>query len=138
MLNKMGIPINNYKHLLTRRILLTRVTISARVELTMGHKQNGASRILRIIKRAVLFIAVWTAAILVVKQAVCLASQHQKLSDEVRILEEEYRGELSDYAGVLAENERIASDHETQISYLKDKFGYTEPDETPIIIIRDE
>ena len=104
----------------------------------MGHKQNGASRSLRIIQRAVLFIAVWTAAVLVVSQAWGLSVRHRELSDEVRGLEGQYRTELAEYADVLAEKDRIASDHETQISYLKDKFGYTEPDETPIIIIRDE
>lgn len=104
----------------------------------MVHNERAALNIWRTVKRATVFLLIWITAGFVVKHAVCQAINHQRLSTEVRCLETDYQDEMNEYAEVLAENERITSDHDTQIAYLKDKFGYTEPDETPIIILREE
>jgi hypothetical protein len=76
-------------------------------------------------------------AVVVARQALGQAWEHQRLSREVRSLQQDYAENLDAYAAQLAENERIASDEERQVELLKERFGYTEPDETPIIILKD-
>jgi hypothetical protein len=102
----------------------------------MGHAVPVAVRIWRAILRVTLFLLIWSAALAVANQAVHLALEHQQLSRDVQALEMEYETSLDSYAGQLVENERIKSDEERQVELLKKRFGYTEPDETPIIILK--
>ncbi|MBN2081625.1 hypothetical protein JW859_05375 [bacterium] len=103
----------------------------------MGHAKARISRIVRAALRVTLFFAIWTAAIAVTVSAVRQAEEHRRLAAEVDELEARYEDEFDAYAEQLAENERIATDEEKQVELLKERFGYTEPNETPIIILKD-
>lgn len=103
----------------------------------MGHAVPVVARIWRAAMRVTLFFLIWTMAVVVARQALGQVWEHQRLSREVGALQQDYAEHLDAYAEQLAENERIASDEERQVELLKQRFGYTEPDETPIIILKD-
>jgi len=103
----------------------------------MGHAIPVVARIWRAIVRVSLFLLIWSMAVVVARQALDQVWEHQRLSREVHSLQQDYAQHLDDYAEQLAENERIANDEERQVELLKQRFGYTEPDETPIIILKD-
>ena len=96
-----------------------------------------AVRIWRAVLRVTLFLLIWSAAVAVGNHAIQLAVQHRQLAQDVQELENAYKASFDTYAEQLAENERISSDEDRQIDLLKKRFGYTEPDETPIIILKD-
>jgi hypothetical protein len=104
----------------------------------MGHATSTLERIWRATVRVSLFFLVWTVAVCAVTQAVAQGLEHRQLTMEVQQLEQEYDAQLATYADQLAENERIANDRERQIELLKDRFGYAEPNETPIVILSEE
>ena len=89
-------------------------------------------------QRALLFIAVWGLAAAMLIQAGFSCVQHQRLSRQVASLKQQYDKQMQDYAGQLAEGERLSSDQNYQVELLKKKFGYTRPNETPIIIDHEE
>lgn len=103
----------------------------------MGHALPVAFRIWRAVLRVSLFLLIWVAAFGVGNHAIGLALEHQQLARDVHELESAYQESFDRYAEQLAENERIMSDENRQIELLKKRFGYTEPDETPIIILKD-
>ena len=103
----------------------------------MGHTKSRISRIGRAVVRVTLFFAVWTVAVSVAVSAIKQADEHRRLAAEVTALEGRYEDEFDAYAEQLAENQRIAVDEEKQVELLKERFGYTEPNETPIIILKD-
>lgn len=102
----------------------------------MGHAVPLVTVIWRAACRVTLFFAVWVLAVVVAIQAVGQVLEHRQLAREVETLEQDYAQQLDTYAGQLAENELISNDEETQVELLKQRFGYTEPDETPIIILK--
>lgn len=102
----------------------------------MGHSGKSASGFLRLVTRVLLFAAVWTAAVLIGWHALKLSIARNQLKADVQQLQNEYNGQLETYAGLLAQIEKIETDHETQVEMLKNQFGYAEPDETPIVILR--
>lgn len=102
----------------------------------MGHAVPVITRIWRATLRVALFFLVWSFAVIVAIQALAQVVEHRRLAGEVQLLQQDYRSQLDAYAALLAENDRIASDEELQVELLKQRFGYTEPDETPIIILK--
>ncbi len=63
---------------------------------------------------------------------------HRQLRAEVAQLEHEYEEQLEELGQVLSEEDRLKNDAEAQKQILIDRFGYTRPDETPIIILDEE
>jgi hypothetical protein len=113
------------------------------VRVTMGH--SGASRprrrrrvdVFAGIKRLLLLFAVWTCAILIGYQAFHAYLKHREVAQAVAGLNSQYDTKLQDYAGELAEGERLECSADYQKELLKKQFGYTERNETPIIILHD-
>jgi cell division protein FtsB len=95
-------------------------------------------RLLAAAQRALLFIAVWGFASAMLIQAGRSCVQHQQLAREVAGLQQQYDQQMKDYAGQLAEGERLKHDKDYQIELLKKRFGYTRPNETPIIVDHEE
>jgi hypothetical protein len=89
-------------------------------------------------QRALLFIAVWGLAAAMLIQAGRSCVQHQRLARQVASLQQQYNQQMKDYAGQLAEGERLNNDQNYQVELLKKKFGYTRPNETPIIVDHEE
>jgi hypothetical protein len=87
-----------------------------------------------ILKRAAVVLAVWLLALLTLGRAVASAVSYVQLKGEVKRLDAQYQARLEDYAGQLAEGEKIRHDQQYQVELLKQNYGYTEPDETPIIV----
>ncbi len=87
------------------------------------------------IKRILLFVAVWVCAILVGIRAIRVYQYHQAVAHQVSRLDTQYNGKLQDYASELAEGVRLEKSAEYQKDLLKKHFGYTEQNETPIIIL---
>lgn len=104
----------------------------------MGHTDKSSPSFLRMVTRLILFASVWTAAVLIGWHALELSISRNQLKAEVEEMQREYSGQLEIYAGLLAQIEKIETDHETQIELLKKQFGYAEPDETPIVILRQD
>ena len=93
-------------------------------------------RVMRVAQRVALLLLVWGLACAVSVRAVAQAVVHRNLVHQTAQLESQHQQLLEDYAKLLAEGERIANDHDYQIELLKRHFGYTAPDETPIVIMR--
>ena len=89
------------------------------------------------LKRLLLLVAVWTCAILIGYQAVRAYLQHRAVSQAVAGLDADYNDRLQVYASELAEGQRIEGNAEYQKELLKKHFGYTERNETPIMIIHE-
>jgi hypothetical protein len=89
---------------------------------------------LTILKRAAGVLLVWGYATLWLGKAVACALDHYQLRKEVGTLGAQYEDKLADYSGLLAEGEKIRHDRAYQVDLLKQNYGYTEPDETPIIV----
>lgn len=87
------------------------------------------------IKRLLLLAAVWTCAILVGIQAFRVFQHRQAVAREVNGMDTQYNDKLQVYAGELAEGARLENSAEYQKELLKKHFGYTEQNETPIIIL---
>jgi cell division protein FtsB len=90
--------------------------------------------VLKLAGRAAILLLIWSLATVQLYRAVAGAIEHRRLSREVTALQAEYQGRLDEYTAVLAESERLRSDPEAQKQFLKGKFGYTERDETPIVV----
>lgn len=95
-------------------------------------------RFVQVAQRALLLIVVWSLAVALAVQAVRSCITHQRLVREVAAMQADYQHKLADYASQLAEGERLKSDKQYQVDLLKKRFGYTRPNETPIIIEREE
>ncbi len=93
-------------------------------------------RFVQIAQRALLLIVVWGLAAAVVVQAARSCITHQRLVRDVATMQADYERKLADYASQLAEGERLKNDKQYQVDLLKKRFGYTRPNETPIIIDR--
>ena len=89
------------------------------------------------IKRLLLLAAVWTCAVLAGIQAVRVYAHRQAVAREVSSLSSQYDDTLQVYAGELAEGDRLEKSAEYQKDLLKKHFGYTERNETPILILPD-
>jgi len=95
-------------------------------------------RVMRVVQRVLLLLFFWGLACLVSVRAVAQAVEHRQLARETAQLNAQYQQQLQEYAKLLAEGERISNDHDYQIELLKKRFGYTAPDETPIVIMHGE
>jgi hypothetical protein len=104
----------------------------------MGRSSSSAGTILRMAARMAAFLLVWAIALISLCRSVGLTLAHQRLADSVSTLSAEYEQEMAEYAALLADTERLTYDRDTQIKLLKDRFGYAEPDESPIVILRGE
>ncbi len=87
-----------------------------------------------IAKRAAVVLGIWMLALLQLGNAVACAVNYVQLKGEVRQLNAQYQARLEDYTSLLAEGEKIRHDPQYQVDLLKKNYGYTEPDETPIIV----
>jgi len=79
-------------------------------------------------------LAIWAIALLQLGRAVASAVDYVQLKHQVRTLDAQYQDKLQDYSSLLAEGEKIHHDRAYQVDLLKQNYGYTEPDETPIIV----
>jgi hypothetical protein len=89
---------------------------------------------LTILKRAAVVLVIWGVALLQLGRTVASAVDYVHLKKEVTSLDAQYQSRLEDYGGLLAEGEKIRGDRAYQVDLLKKNYGYTEPDETPIIV----
>jgi hypothetical protein len=95
-------------------------------------------RFLQVAQRALLLIVVWGLAAAVVVQAALSYITHRRLVREVAGMQADYKQKVADWAAQLAEGEKLQSDKQYQVELLKKRFGYTRPNETPIIIDRED
>ena len=93
------------------------------------------AQVLRICKRGLLLLIIWGLALIAAIRAIDTYLDHRELSRRVAELEYTYTEQLEQYADVLAQSERVVNDKETQIQLLKERFGYTKPDESPIVVL---
>lgn len=91
-------------------------------------------RLWQIAQRALLLVLIWGVAAAVVVQAACSFITHQRLVRDATAMRADYDKKLADYAAQLAEGERLKHDKQYQVELLKQRFGYTRPNETPIIV----
>ena len=89
------------------------------------------------IKRAFTLLAVWSLGAYCVFLAYSAWQEHSERSRELASARAEYQQQLQQYGHILAEGESLRGDEQYQKDLLKKRFGYTEPDETPIVIVRD-
>ena len=95
-------------------------------------------RVLLVVGRVLLLLIIWGLAGAVSVRAVAQAVTHRRMLRETAVLQQEYDALLEQYAATLAEGQRLSSDHDYQLELLKQEFGYTAPDETPIVILRQD
>jgi cell division protein FtsB len=88
------------------------------------------------LRRGLILIAIWALASVQLYRATACTLEHRRLTSEIETMQRDYDEQLEDYSRILAEAEALRSDDRTKIDYLKKEYGYTEPDETPIIITR--
>jgi hypothetical protein len=89
------------------------------------------------IKRALTLAAVWSLASYCAYLAFGAWQEHKLRETELRAAREDYDARLQEYSKLLAEGDALRGDKQYQKDLLKKRFGYTEPDETPIVIVRD-
>ena len=94
-------------------------------------------RTFTLILRLLVLVLIWGLAFTASVRAIDGLVDHRKLTRIVSELSEQYNERLAEYAQLLVEGERIANDRAYQIELLKRRFGYTERDETPIVIIEE-
>jgi hypothetical protein len=104
----------------------------------MGRSSSPARTLLRVIARLAAFTLVWLLALLALWHSLGSTLDHRQLASKVDALSVEYEQEMTRYASLLADIERLTHDRDTQIKLLKDRFGYAQPDESPIIILRED
>jgi hypothetical protein len=90
------------------------------------------------LRRLVTLALVWGLAVFYGVQAVAAMLEHRQLRAELVQLHSQYDSDLETYSDELAHGERIRKDEQYQIDLLKKKFGYSEPDETPVIILPEQ
>lgn len=89
------------------------------------------------IKRALTLLAVWSLGGYCAFLAWTAWQEYGERRQELSAARAEYKQRLEHYGQVLAEGESLRGDEQYQKDLLKKRFGYTEPDETPIVIVRD-
>ena len=104
---------------------------------TRGKSPSKLARVLLVTRRAIILLAIWLVASIAAVRAMGSMLEHRRLASEVAVLENEYQCQIEEYTQLLTEGDRIENDHNYQIEILKKRFGYTEPDETPIVILPD-
>jgi len=100
-------------------------------------KLSPVAQLLQTVKCAAIITAVWALALVAAVSATASMIEHHQLRRDVAVLKQDYDREVQEYASLQAEGDRIENDHQYQIELLKKRFGYTEPDETPIVILPD-
>jgi hypothetical protein len=88
------------------------------------------------IRRAISVAAVWSLALASLGLAFGAYVQHREAKAELDKLASLYDSQMQDYGRLLAEGEQLRGDKDYQIKLLKKRFGYTEADETPIVIVK--
>jgi hypothetical protein len=94
-------------------------------------------KMMAIAGRVLLAAIVWGLAALTLVRSSVQALEHSRLSRETARLNQEHQQLMDEYGQLLAEGERISGDHDFQVQLLKERFGYTAPDETPIVILNE-
>jgi hypothetical protein len=89
------------------------------------------------ILRSLALLLVWGLAAFTLSIAYRSYSRNRAVAQEVSRLQSDYTSQMDAYAGVLVEGDKLENDHDYRIQLLKDRFGYAEPDETPIVILDD-
>lgn len=80
--------------------------------------------------------AVWLGAVYFAVLAGSAIIEHRIVANDVAALRARTKLEFEAYSKELAKGERLRTDKEYQASILKGDYGYTKPDETPVIILR--
>ena len=88
------------------------------------------------LKRIALLAVIWGLALAALCRAASEYMEHRRLARSVAEMKSQYAAELSDYAALLHEGERLETDEKYQVELLKQRFGYTRPDETPIVVLQ--
>ncbi|MCB1219659.1 MAG: hypothetical protein H7A35_11390 [Planctomycetales bacterium] len=90
---------------------------------------------IRAIRRLSILLLVWTAAAFMCAKAYASYQEKHEMQRQVDMNQAAYDSKLSELTRLLETQERIKSDTDTQIDLLKQKLGYCEPGEIPIIIV---
>jgi hypothetical protein len=91
----------------------------------------------RAIQRGFGLLAVWIAAVCFAVLACGAFGARMSIVREVEEMRRTSARQFQDYSSKLAEGERLRNDRDYQIGILKENYGYTRPDETPVIILRE-
>ncbi len=95
-------------------------------------------KLLPAIRRGIILVLVWACALFFCVQASQIISDHDRKAAEVAELEKQYEAKVDEYVGLLAEGEEIISSPKKQVGILRENYGYTLPDETPIVIVTEQ
>jgi hypothetical protein len=90
------------------------------------------------LRRRLLLGFIWLIALGASARAVTALVEQQQLRHDVARLAQQREQQRQDYLKLREENMRLATDRPTQVELLKHNFGYTELDETPIVITLDD
>ncbi len=94
----------------------------------MGHH-------LRAIRRLVILLSVWAVAAIMCSQAWAALQENREMQERLSRNQAEYDSNLSELTRLMDTRQRLETDTGTQIDLLKQKLGYCEPGEIPIIIV---
>jgi hypothetical protein len=89
---------------------------------------------LRLLGRAIVLLGIWTGAGFAAVSCFQRCVEHRRMTADVHRLSKDYDRSMSDYAGVLVEGQRISDDPDYQVHLLKQRFGFSRPNETPIVV----
>jgi hypothetical protein len=90
---------------------------------------------LRAIRRLGIFLSVWAVAILLCSKARTAYLENQAIRHEMSVSQAEYDAKLHELTQLLDNEQRLREDPESQVALLKEKLGYCEPGEIPIVIV---
>lgn len=97
---------------------------------------GGLRRKLRIVQRGLFLLTVWGAAAYFAVLACGAAVAHQRVQSDLAQMHAQTKQEFEAYSKDLAKGEQLTQDKEYQANLLKENYGYTKPDETPVIILQ--
>lgn len=90
---------------------------------------------LRAIRRLGAFLSIWAIAILMCTQAWKAYTENQAIRHDMSVSQADYDTKLHELTHLLDTEQRLREDPESQVALLKQKLGYCEPGEIPIVIV---
>ena len=90
---------------------------------------------LRAIKRVAILLSVWAVAVLLCSQAWHAYSANQEIRSNMLLNQAAYDSRLHELTQLLETQQRLREDPDSQVALLKQKLGYCERGEIPIVIV---
>ena len=90
---------------------------------------------LRAIKRLGILLSIWAMAVMLGSRAYCAYSENRAIRSSMVKSQAEYDSKLRELTQLLDTQQRLRDDPDSQVALLKQKLGYCEPGEIPIVIV---